>query len=41
MTMMISVMLMLLRGRIIKSLVECSNEIDFDLIGDYWRALDK
>lgn len=34
MTMMISVMLMLLRGRIIKSLVEGNNEIDFDLIGD-------
>ena len=41
MRMMNSVMLMSLRGHIIKSLVEHSNEFDFDLIGDYWRALDK
>lgn len=28
------------RGHILKSLIEHSSEIDFDLTGDSWRALD-
>lgn len=33
--------MMLLKGHVIKSLVEHTKESDFDLIGDYWRALDR
>lgn len=33
--------MMLLKGRVMKSLVEHTKEFDFDLIGDYWRALDR
>lgn len=41
MRMMNLVLLVFLRGHIIKILVERSNEIDFALIGGCWRALDK